>query len=246
MIRALCILSIVFIAGGCGRTVDGPHEPAEQSEQSEQSKMAKSIYIPKREYRIYGSNYRVVARLDESGQAQIKAVETIEGDELPPVMEGAKLDNEAKEQLNKMVGQLGFGAWTESLVVTKTRVAIILDSRGTMWDAETLKKEGVPRELRKWAEANLNLTLHASELAKQRAAKAEDGGDMKKAAQAYKEAIDRLERWWIPEGPVRDETGTIYSDGMVCLEHEDYDRAVGRFIQVLEKRTINYRKKYEL
>jgi len=65
------------------------------------------------------------------------------------------------------------------------------------------------------------------------------------AAQAYKEALDRLEKWWIPEGPVRDETGTIYTYAMVFLENKDYARAVGRFRRVLEKRIINYRKKYE-
>ena len=242
MIRALCVWSIVFITGGCGRNVAGPHHPAKQMEQS---KMAKSIYIPKLEYRIYGSNYRALAHLDESGQAQITAVETIEGEEVPPAKEGAELDDEAKEQLNKILGPLGLGAWTESLVVTETRAVLILDARGAAWDAATLEKEGPPRELRKWAEANLNLALHTSELARKRAAKAEDSDDIKKAAQAYKEAIDRLERWWIPEGPVRDETGTIYSDGIVCLQHEDYSRAVDRFIRVLEKRSVNYRKKYE-
>jgi len=242
VIRALCVWSIVFIAGGCGWNVAGLHHPAEQTEKS---KMAESSYIPKLEYRIYGSNYRAVAHLDESGKAQITAVETIEGNELPPAKEGAELDDQAKEQLNQRVGQLGFGVWAESLVVPETRAALIIDVRGAAWDATTLEKEGPPRELRKWAEANLNLALHASELARERAAKAEDSGEIKMAAQAYKEAIDRLEKWWIPEGPVRDETGTIYTYAMVFLENKDYARAVDRFIRVLEKRIMNYRKKYE-
>jgi len=235
---------MVFIASGCGWNEDGAHEPAEQSTQSEHSRMAKSVYIPNLEYRVYKRDYRVVAYLDESGRAQIRVIETIEGHELSPAIGNARLDTEAKKQLNKIVGQLRLGTWNESLVVTKTRAALILDSHGATWPAETLGKDGVPRELRKWVEANLNLAMHASEVARERVAKAEDERDIKKAAHACKEAIDRLETWWIPEGPVRDETGTMYSDGKVCLQHEDYERALGRFMQVLEKRAINYRKKY--
>lgn len=202
--------------------------------------------IPEFEYRIYGSTYHVVAKVDESGHAQIKAVETVGEKQQKPAITSANLDAAAKEELTGLLSRITLASWYESRVVAETRAVLVTDTRGAAWDAFELGEDGPPCELRKWAEANLNLSSHASEQAKERAIGAEDDEKDDIAAHAYKEAVDRLENWWLPEGPVVDATELRYAEANAALKNGDYDHAMALFSQVLEMRSADYRDKYGL
>lgn len=196
------------------------------------------------EYRIYGGGYHVVAQLDKTGHAVIQAVETVDGRDQPPVQGSAGLDEQAMADGQALLARVPLGTWTEKLVAAGTCAAVVVGAGGAAWDSRAIDEDGTPLEFRKWAEKHLHLALCASDLAKKRAEPAEAEGKIPLAAQAYKQAVDRLGDWWMPEGPAFDATQLRYVEGKSALDRGDNALALSRFKQVLNMRVPDYRKKY--
>lgn len=196
------------------------------------------------EYRVYGAGYRVVAKVDKSGHAEIQAVESVDGRDQPAATGSAKLDGQAMTESRALLGQVPLGPWNEKLVLAATCAAAVVGANGVVWDSRALDEDGPPRELRKWAEKHFHMALCASDLAKKRAEPAEAEGKIPAAAVAYKQAVDRLGDWWLPEGPAFDATQLRYVEGKSALDRGDHSLAASRFKQVLNMRVPDYRKKY--
>ena len=200
------------------------------------------------QYRVYGDNWIVTTRMqaDRENELIVEAREPAPDGEDSVISASKRLSREELIELQQFITQLRLGSWTEDLVDSETEAAYVAAQVGLTWSTSALKQDSNAMAMREFFERHANPVLHASELAQRRAGLAEEAGDTHQVAATLSESIERLGTWWKPDGPVRDETGTRFSDGKAALRRGDLEHAIMRFTRVLEMREENYRAKYDL
>ena len=200
------------------------------------------------QYRVYGNNWIVITRMqtDRENELIVEAREPTPDGEDSMISASKRLSRDELIELQQFITQLRLTNWTEDLVDDETAAAYVAAQSGQTWSKSALAQDINGMAMREFFERHANPVLHASELAQRRAGLAEEAGDTHRLAATLSESIERLGTWWKPGGPVRDETGTRFSDGKAALSRGDLEHAIMRFTRVLEMREENYRAKYDL